>query len=805
MELNDYEIKHGTFVRETGGECTVLLKKDGRFPLAAPGKIALYGNGVRHTVRGGTGSGEVNSRHTVNIEEGLTTAGFEITTAAWLDGYDTAKKEARAAAFSARKKEAREHHQNFLAFMGFVPPEPDFEAPLSDDGDTAAYVVSRNSGEGTDRKETPGDILLTSAEIRDILACNEKYQNFILVLNVGGPVDLSPVLGVKNILVLSQLGAETGNIFADLLLGKQNPSGKLATTWAALKDYPTIGDFGDRNDTHYKEGIYVGYRYFDSAKVAPLFPFGFGLSYTEFSYANASVSLEKDLVTVRTEVKNEGRFSGKEAVEVYVSVPAGKLDEPYQTLAGFGKTGLLKPGEAETVSVSFSLKDIAGYDEETASYLLEKGDYPVRVGRSSRETTVAAIVRVPSDMTVLKTKNVLGKTGFEDWKAPERKETVPEGIPVLTLASDAILPESVVFTRSEEIAPETENLSEEDLIKLNIGAFNPKGGFIGMVGNSGFTVAGAAGQTAMTVPGFPSMVMADGPAGLRLSRRYALDSKGAVHSLMPGLPESMLEFMPGLVKFALNRIVYKPKKTDTICEQYTTSIPIGTAIAESFNTALAEEYGKIVGAEMEHFGVHLWLAPALNLHRTIRCGRNFEYYSEDPLVSGLFAGALTKGVQSFPHNGVTLKHYAFNNQEFNRLRSNSNVSERAARELYLKGFGIAVKTAKPASVMTSYNLINGKHTSEHDGLIEDILRNEYGFDGIVMTDWVTPVLNGDAGNLYPGANAARVAMGGGDLFMPGSKGDCDSIRKGLADGTVGRKMLKIHATRVLKMAKKLVG
>ena len=804
MELYDYERAHSAFIRENAAECTVLLKKDGAFPLKNPGSIALYGSGARRTIKGGTGSGEVNSRYFVTIEQGLKNAGFTVTTDSWMDAYDTAKAEAKANFIRDLRAEAKQRHQNvILISMGRTPAEPEYEIPLAGSGDTAVYVLSRVSGEGADRAPVEGDILLSKTEIRDILACNEKYPNFMLVINAGGPVDLTPVLGVGNILVLSQLGADTGHILADILLGKQNPSGKLTTTWAAWEKYPQMGEFGEKNDTRYREGIYVGYRYFDTAKVEPLYPFGFGLSYTEFAVSGAAAELEGHRVTVRAAVTNTGACPGKEVVQLYASIPAGKLEEPDQVLCGFAKTKLLAPGQEETVSVSFDLADIAPYDAQTASYILEKGDYLLRLGCSSRSTEVCAAVRLQEDVTVLRSRNVLGKSDFEDVRLTAEKEPTPPDVPVLELSANAFVTKYVNYQREESVDPAIAALSDDQLIKMNIGAFDPKGGVASMIGNAGFTVAGAAGQSCMEAAGIPSMVMADGPAGLRLSRKFAVDKKGTIHPLESSIPASLFDFMSAPMKWIMNLMTYRPKKTDKLGDQYATAIPIGTAVAQSFNLTLAEEFGKIVGEEMERFGVHLWLAPALNIHRSVRCGRNFEYYSEDPLVSGLFAGAITRGVQTYPHAGTTIKHYAFNNQERNRTQNNSQVSERAAREIYLKGFGICVKASQPKAVMTSYNLVNGKHTSEHSGLIGDILRSEFGYKGIVMTDWVTAGYENEKDCIHPVAEAARVCMAGGDLFMPGSQHDYDSIKAGLEAGTVTREQLRVNATRVLNMAKKL--
>ena len=238
-------------------------------------------------------------------------------------------------------------------------------------------------------------------------------------------------------------------------------------------------------------------------------------------------------------------------------------------------------------------------------------------------------------------------------------------------------------------------------------------------------------------------------------------------------------------------------------EQYCTAIPIGTAIAQSWNTALAERFGDIVGDEMKRFGIHLWLAPALNIHRDIRCGRNFEYFSEDPLISGKMAAAITHGVQKHHGRGVTIKHFAVNNQEYNRTANNSQVSERALREIYLRGFEICVKESQPHALMTSYNLLNGTHTSERSDLITDVLRAEWGYQGIVMTDWVVAGANQVQHPKHRNALSDHVAAAGGDLFMPGGKGDLRNIMKALENGTLTRRQLAINATRVYHMAKAL--
>lgn len=810
MDLQAYEKEHLDLVRSSAGECCVLLKTDGSFPLKNACRIAAFGNGIRHTIKGGTGSGEVNSRFFVNIEQCLKNAGFTITSDEWLDAYDKVRESAKKKFFKSIKAEAKAAHMNPIIYsIGKSMPEPEHTLNPRGDGSVAIYVVTRDSGEGNDRAAKAGDVLLAASEIRDILYCNHNYEKFLLVLNVGGVVDLSPIKEVKNILLLSQLGVVTGDVLADILLGVQNPSGKLSTTWSAWTDYSIIGNFGDVNDTDYKEGIYVGYRYFDSIAKKPLFCFGHGKSYTSFELGEASIEVNADKVTVFQPVKNVGAIAGKEVVQVYVSAPSVLLDKPYQELAGFEKTKLLLPGEETTVEISFSFKDIASYDTKSASYILEKGVYIIRSGSSSLETTIVGSVEIKETVTVLKAKNVLGTVDFKDYvPTPITLGGAPLGSKVHTMDIEALKSEDAAYDSDYPVDEKVSALSDEDVAIMSIGSFNPsKKGFLSVIGNASPHIAGGAGETCSLLAdkGIGYLTMSDGPAGLRLAKNYYTDSKGAHAVGSSMIPESMLDIFTPLLKKIVKFLGLTGKKAPKNVEikhQYATAIPIGTAIAQSFNCELAEKYGDMVGDEMERFGINLWLAPALNIHRSILCGRNFEYYSEDPLVSGAIAAAITSGVQKHKGCGTTIKHYAANNQEINRYGCSSNVSERAMREIYLKGFGICVKRSQPHAVMTSYNLLNGTHTSEHRGLIEDILRSEYGFEGIVMTDWVIAGMNMKNGR-YRGALAGEVAKAGGDLFMPGCKGDYSHLYNCLKDGSLSRKQLDINITRVCRMVEKL--
>ncbi|MCR5093591.1 MAG: glycoside hydrolase family 3 C-terminal domain-containing protein [Lachnospiraceae bacterium] len=824
MPITETEKKHLLRLRRELAGCTVLLKTNGDFPLKKPGKLALYGNGARHTIKGGTGSGEVNSRFFITAERGLKKAGFAITTGSWLDAYDRVLEDTRRRFLDDIRARARAHRTlAIIESFGAVMSEPEYEIPLEtgEDNDAAVYVLARISGEGSDRTFAKGDIALTDTEVRDILALSRSGRPFLLVLNTGGPVDLTPVVDeVPNILILSQLGAETGTALARILLGRDTPSGKLTTTWAGIKDYPSIGDFGDRNDTHYREGIYVGYRYFDTAGITPLFPFGHGLSYTTFTQQVQRVYAQGETVHAEILVRNTGSCKGREVVQLYVSVPSGRLDQPVKTLAAFAKTKELQPGEEEILCPAFRMRGLSSYDTQQAAYILEAGDYILSAGTSSADVQCCGIIRLPSEVITVKTRNLFASspedvrpgirpapstspsTAPQPAAAPDRG-TIRKDVPLITVPAAAIRSVTVNYGRKEIIDPLAEKLSSVELAYLNIGAFSEKGGIASVVGDASISVAGAAGETARILreKGIDSLVMADGPAGLRLAK-HAARRGDKVTAIGPVMQESLSELLPGPLKVLLKFLEKRPRKSDVLIHQYATAIPIGTALAQSWDESLAEACGDIVGAEMEQFGVHLWLAPALNIHRDIRCGRNFEYFSEDPLISGRMAAALTNGVQRHSGCGVTIKHFAANNQETNRYSNNSIVSERAFREIYLKGFEICIRTARPAAVMTSYNLLNGTHTSELQGLVRDVLRCELGFDGVVMTDWIVKQMY-DKNAVYLPPRADLTTAADGDLFMPGSAEDHRAVLEGLAAGTVTRRHLEESASRLLRLIRTL--
>ena len=499
---------------------------------------------------------------------------------------------------------------------------------------------------------------------------------------------------------------------------------------------------------------------------------------------------------------NTGSRPGKEVVQLYVTPPAAWMDKPYQSLVAFAKTGELQPGESAELTLSFPLRDAASFDAEQKGWVLEKGDYLLRLGSSSVATKVTAHVRLDKPVFTEKVRRAVAAPAFDDWRPEQPKHKAPRFVKVLHVKAADIETVKYDYESEYEVDPLIAALSDEEAALLNVGGFDPKGGALSVIGEASRGVAGAAGETtrALLDKGIPSLVMADGPAGLRLSRQYYADETG-VHAVGDGLPGSVREWLPDAALLVMSLTGRKKKIEGEIREQYATAIPIGTAIAQSWNEKLAEELGDLVGDEMERFGVHLWLAPALNIHRDLRCGRNFEYFSEDPLISGKFAAAITRGVQKHPGCGTTVKHYAANNQETNRYASNSQMSERALREIYLRGFGICVRESQPRALMTSYNLLNGVHTANSADLCDRTARGQWGFHGIIMTDWTTT-------NMEGGSSAAKCVAAGNDLTMPGLPNDMTEILGALReenDQQLSQEQLDACAKRVIACALRLRG
>lgn len=840
--MENYETEHRERIRSVAPECCVLLKTNGKFPLKCAGKIALYGNGARRTLKGGRGSADVNVRTYTTAEQGLKNAGFTVTTESWMDGYERAFQSA-GKDFRALLKEkiACEGMDRLMENLSIVMPEPEYDLLPEGEGDTAVYVLSRLCGEGVDRQAVKGDLYLSETEIRDILQLEKKYENFLLVLNTGCIVDLAPIADqVGNILLLSQLGMSVGDVLADLILGKAYPSGKLAATWAAAKDYCNVGEFGRRDDTRYREGIYVGYRYFDSVGKEPLFCFGHGLGYTDFLISAGRVVLKGTDVSVSVKVKNTGAYRGKEVVQLYVSLPEKELDQPFQTLAAFAKTKELLPGEEEILTLSFPVESLASTDSMRHQRVLEAGEYILRLGNSSRNTKICGVVVLDQRAVTEEIHPVGGETDFPDWKPDEAQrqklekflisedlspetgtktgETF-EKLPILKLFANQIKKQMHHPPKTDPDALSfVQNLSDEELVYLCTGDFVGEGSK-NVIGDAALTVAGAAGETTgrFQKDGVDPLIMADGPSGLRLSRLYGVDEQGIYAVEEQNDPLMEIEDKTELIPDDIKKILYSmmpqltpEERRGTIHEQNCTAIPIAAALAQSWSTEAAETCAEVVAEEMKRFGIQIWLAPAMNIQRHPLCGRTFEYYSEDPLISGKMAAAVTKAIQK--HNGccVTIKHFICNNQEANRFRTNSMVNERALRDIYARGYEIAVKEAQPYALMSSYNLLNGVHTSERYDLLEVLLREEWGYRGMVMSDFLPgDKTASDVSNKYRKFASAPSIKAGNDLMMPGGRAHYENILKALQkedpDWVLSRQEVERCAARNIELAWKLKG
>ena len=793
MELLDYEKRHIDYLKKNSSECTLFLKRNGEFPLSAPTSVVLVGSGARRTIKGGTGSGDVSSRFFKSIEEALIDSGFTITSTNWLDEYDEFKKSKKKDYIKDCKRHAHKAHVNTLVYaFGFYQLEQDYDISPDYSGDVCIYVLARNSGEGNDRRNVKGDVKLTDKERDDILYLNKKFKKFMLVLNVGGVVDISSVIEVSNILLLSQLGVVTGEVFVDTILGKCNPSGKLSTTWAKTEYYPSFSNFGDQDDTYYKEGIYVGYRYFNTIGKDYLFPFGFGLSYTDFSIGLVNASIDKNLLKVNLKVTNIGKFCGKEVVQAYVTKPNGYIDNPYIELCGYYKTRELAPNEAQLCNIIIDFTKLWCYDEARCVKFLPKGDYIIRIGNSSINLKTICKCILPYEVILEKLENKCFDKELVDLKLDRKDEA--EDVLEFTLDLSSLKTKEIEYKKDTYRDKLIESLDEESLAKLCLG--NYENGLAALVGSSCRHVVGGAGETALCVKEVEkSITMADGPAGIRIIPEYGVDKKGIYKTEMDPLMEHLIDFIP---RIARPFVFPKKNRKGEIHHQYTTAIPIGTALAQSFNDEFVYGCGEIVKSEMKMFGVDLWLAPALNIHRNILCGRNFEYYSEDPYLSGRVAISMIKGVEDNSGLGVTIKHFSCNNQENNRNNNNSHVSERALREIYLKGFEMCIKDANPKAIMTSYNLLNGVHTSESFELVNDILRCEWDYTGLVMTDWIASGRSFCKRSKYGAPYASNNILAGNDLTMPGCPKDYKDIMKALKKGKLTKEDLIYSASRIYR-------
>ena len=776
---------HIRLSRDAAREGMVLLKNEnGALPLARGAKVALFGKGTFDYVKGGGGSGDVTVPYTRNLSDGMRAYPDRVTVFEATDAFYRAH-------VTASYTDGRD--------PGAVE-EPELPDALVQQAaaftDTAIISISRFSSEGWDRKSAfdvienhkglwvddpryaltqamfpKGDYFLTDAEAAMVEKVSAAFPTVIVVLNVGSVFDTTFFRDnprIQAALMGWQAGLEGGIAEAELLLGLDNPSGKLADTFAAtLEDYPSSPGFYESDDyVDYEDDIYVGYRYFETIPGAAdkvNYPFGFGLSYTRFSISEPAVCVDGNEITVRATVTNAGRLPGKEVVQVYFSAPQGRLGKPARQLAGWQKTRKLLPGETQAVEIRFPIDQMASYDDlgkvQKSAWVLEAGEYRFFVGTDVRAAKPVDFAwrleadRIVAQLTARMTPTQLKRRMLADGSY----ETLPLGTPNDPNADALVrLPDGQINSnpkvRGEDYYIFTRENTRPQLIEVAEGkrsldefiALLPDEDLAWLLGGQpNVGVANTYGYGNLPLFGVPNAMTADGPAGLRIRPEVGVA---------------------------------------------TTAFPCACLLACTWDPEVTEAVGRAAGEEVKENGIGAWLAPAINIHRNPLCGRNFEYYSEDPLLTGHLAGALVRGVQS---NGVaaTAKHLALNNKETNRTESDSRASERAIREIYLKAFEIIVKEYDVWSIMTSYNIINGHRASENADMLNGILRQEWGFEGMVTTDWWTH------GEHY------KECAAGNDVKM--GCGYPERLLEAMEKGVLTRDQMELAAKHILGMILKM--
>lgn len=727
--------------RSLAARGTILLRNEGVLPLPQGSRVAVFGRIQKDWIAVGYGSGgDVNPPYVTNLLDSLREGGEVVVDEELAALYE---------AFSAQ------HPADPGQDWGQWPrsfPEPELEegviAAAAGRNDTAVVVIGRAAGEDRDNVLEPGAYYLSAAE-RDLLdRVSAVFDRTVVLVDTGNVIDLSWVedFPLGAVLLAWSGGMEGGRAAADVLTGTLEPGGRLTDTIARrYEDYPSAGHFGDPEVSEYVEDVFVGYRYFETfAPEKVLFPFGYGLGYSSFEIAVPGVTATEDGLSVQATVTNTGGRTGSEVVQLYVQAPDGVLSKPARSLAAFARTTELEPGRREDVPLTVPLDDLASYDDTGATghrsaWVLEPGEYRVFVGTDVRQAALAGSVHVGELRVVRQLEEVAAVRpghGFdrmalrrgEGGDAQVGWEPVPTSSvdlaqrildrlpPALAPVGGSAMSSEVTFedvlAGRAELTDFVAGLSPEELASLAYGDLvmdSP----LGAAGNAG-TLGGVT--EALRSRGIPPATTTDGPSGLRLATIAAL-------------------------------------------------LPCGTALASSWDVQAVRELAVLHGQEMLAKGSDMILAPGMNIHRDPLCGRNFEYFAEDPLLTGAMASAIVAGVQS---QGVSAcpKHFAANNQETSRTVNDSRVSERALREIYLRGFEILVRDAPPQNLMTSYNRINGVWGHYHYDLVTTVLRGEWGFDGNVITDWW---MRNEPDPLFPALrDSAYRVRAQVDVLMPGA-------------------------------------
>ena len=748
------------FCRKVAQEGSVLLKNDGVLPVKNE-NLSVFGRCQQDYYKSGTGSGGlVNIVYKTNIIDALKAC----------DGIKINDELA-----SLYKNWIAENPYD--AGTGWEQPWSQVEMPLSDEtvksarafSEKAVVIIGRTAGESRDNKEAKGSWFLSDGEEKMLKAVTAHFSEVAVVLNVGNIIDMSWVdkYGIKAVLYIWQGGQEGGNAAADIISGKVSPSGKLTDTIAySLSDYPSYKNFANDEECIYQEDIYVGYRYFETfARDKVMYPFGFGLSYTEFDTCFDFKSDGAE-ITVSAKVKNIGKYSGKETVQVYFEAPQGTLGRPCRELIGFCKTKELKAGEEDTKTVTFKIPQMAAFDDKKGFYILESGEYRIYAGTDVKSAKlVGTFLQKEAEITEKTGNKLLPSRSFDRLKPQKTQngfeavyETVPTGEFNIDFCRE--IPKEISYTGDKGIKLNDvkegradmdsfiAQLSDKDLchITRGEGMSSPK-----VTPGTGCAFGGVTDS--LLKFGIPTLCGTDGPTGIRM------DSGAKA-----------------------------------------TSLPIGTLIACTWNIEIIYDMFVYEGIELASYRIDALLGPGMNIHRNPLNGRNFEYFSEDPLLSGLMAAAMANGLSKSNVTAV-IKHFAANNQEQNRHRCNSIASERALREIYLKGFEIAVKNSSVKSVMTSYNRINGVWSANNIPLVTGILRNEWHFDGFVMTDWWAN-MNPETGDDGTKENMIWFVASQNDVYMVCESAETrnDNLEAALKDGRIKRAELLRNAKNICRFA-----
>ncbi|MCA1036609.1 glycoside hydrolase family 3 C-terminal domain-containing protein [Bacillus infantis] len=758
-------------------EGVVLLKNEhNTLPLKDGTTISIFGRSQFSYYKSGTGSGGmVNIDYVTSPLDALkSSSDLSITInntllqtyEAWIEKNPFDKGEGWAAEPWSQKE---------------MPLDDDVVAQAAKGSDMAIIFIGRTAGEDKDNTADPGSYLLTDIEKDMIRKVSHAFERSLVILNVGNIIDMqwAEEYHPTAILYAWQGGMEGGNGLYDVLVGKVSPSGKLPDTIArSIEDYPSTKNFGDTEKAIYQEDIYVGYRYFETfAKDKVLYPFGFGLSYTNFAVDVAGASELNGVISLSVNVTNKGEYEGKEAVQVYVEKPQGLLGNPVRSLVSFAKTNVLQTGRSETLNFEIPVKDFASYDDggitgNKSAYVLEAGTYRLHIGTDIRSAVPSFDYYIDS-LHVVETlsENMAPVTPFTRMKpsiSANGYQLTFEDVPLRTVDVRSRCLEELpgnreytgdkgykladVYNGTVELDMFLDQLTDEDLAIMVRGE--------GM--NSPRVTPGTAGafggvSDRLNELGIPAACCADGPSGIRMD-----------------------------------------------CGTKAFSLPNGTLLASTFNVELIEALFEMTGLEMRRNRVDTLLGPGMNIHRNPLNGRNFEYFSEDPYLTGKMAAAQLKGMHRVGVTG-TIKHFSANNQEFHRHDIDSIISERALREIYLKGYEIAVKEAGATSIMTTYGAVNGVWTAGLYDQNSRILRGEWGFDGIVMTDWWAKI--NDEGGLGTKNNTAPMVRSQNDLYMVVNQPDAnpfdDNTLAALADGSLTRGELHRNAANICRFIMKM--